>query len=462
MLTARSDVHVHFVGIGGIGMSGIAEILLSLGYKVSGSDCSKSSTVEKLQAMGATVHLGHQSENVEGATVLVFSSAIKDDNPEIVQAKENRIPIMRRAEMLAELMRLKKGIAIAGTHGKTTTTSMLATILQESQYEPTYIIGGIVENLKGHAKVGTGEYLVAEADESDGSFLLLNPIMSVITNIDNDHLDHYGSEDELHNAFLEFANSIPFYGLCSLNYHDPIIKSLFSEMRKPWVTFGIYEIDPGADFEARNIKYEGTRSKYDLYYMGEKKVEISLAIPGEHNVLNSLGAISIAYKMGLSFDLIAESIKKFNGVGRRFQTLFENSKAQVIDDYGHHPTEICSTLRATRSCFPDRKLTVFFEPHRFTRTKDCWDEFLHCFNFADRVFLKPIYPASEDPIAGITSKRLAKDINALHPGLVELLEEADEMYDHLDKLVEEDTVIVTLGAGAIGRRIREWVQKKNS
>ncbi|TNE98949.1 MAG: UDP-N-acetylmuramate--L-alanine ligase [Deltaproteobacteria bacterium] len=443
-------------------MSGIAEILLCLGYKVSGSDASRSSTVEKLEAMGATVHLGHKAENVKGATVLVYSSAIRQDNPEIVQAKENRIPIMRRAEMLAELMRLKKGIAIAGTHGKTTTTSMLATILQESKYEPTYIIGGIVENLKGHAKVGTGEYLVAEADESDGSFLLLHPIMSVITNIDNDHLDHYGSEEALHEAFLEFANSVPFYGVCSLNFHDRTIKRLFKEMRKPWVTFGISEIETGADFEARDIKYEGTKTRYDLYYKGEKQVEVSLAIPGEHNVLNSLGAISIAYNMGLSFELIANSIKKFNGVGRRFQTLFENNKIQIIDDYGHHPTEIKSTLRATRGCFPDRKLTVFFEPHRFTRTKDCWNDFLHCFNYADKVFLKPIYPASEEPISGITSKRLAKDINALHPGLVEILDEADDMYEHLDKLVDEDTIIVTLGAGAIGRRIREWVQKKNS
>lgn len=462
MLTARSDVHVHFVGIGGIGMSGIAEILLALGYKVSGSDCSKSATVEKLQSMGAEVYLGHKAENVKGATVLVYSSAIKQDNPEIVQAKENRIPIMRRAEMLAELMRLKKGIAIAGTHGKTTTTSMLATILQESKYEPTYIIGGIVANLKGHAKVGSGEYLVAEADESDGSFLLLNPIMSVITNIDNDHLDHYGSEEELHNSFLEFANSIPFYGLCSLNYHDQNIKSLFDEMRKPWVTFGITEIEEGADFEARDIKYEGTKSRYDLYFKGEKQVEINLAIPGEHNVLNSLGAISIAYNMGLSFQLIADSIKKFDGVGRRFQTLYENKQSQIIDDYGHHPTEILSTLRATRSCFPERKITVFFEPHRYTRTKDCWNDFLHCFNFADKVFLKPIYPASEEPISGITSKRLAKDINALHPDLVEILEEADDMYEQLDKLVDEDNIIVTLGAGAIGRRIREWVAKKNS
>lgn len=443
-------------------MSGIAEILLSLGYKVSGSDASRASTVEKLEAMGATVHLGHKAENVKGATVLVYSSAIRQDNPEIVQAKENRIPIMRRAEMLAELMRLKKGIAIAGTHGKTTTTSMLATILQESKYEPTYIIGGIVENLKGHAKVGTGEYLVAEADESDGSFLLLHPIMSVITNIDNDHLDHYGSENALHEAFLEFANSVPFYGVCSLNFHDRTIKRLFKEMRKPWVTFGISEIEAGADFEARDIKYEGTKTRYDLHYKGERQVEVSLAIPGEHNVLNSLGAISIAYNMGLSFELIANSIKKFNGVGRRFQTLFENDKIQIIDDYGHHPTEIKSTLRATRGCFPDRKLTVFFEPHRFTRTKDCWNDFLHCFNYADKVFLNPIYPASEEPISGITSKRLAKDINALHPGLVEILDEADDMYEHLDKLVDEDTIIVTLGAGAIGRRIREWVQKKNS
>ncbi|MCO4792933.1 MAG: UDP-N-acetylmuramate--L-alanine ligase [Bacteriovoracaceae bacterium] len=462
MLTARSDVHVHFIGIGGIGMSGIAEILLALGYQVSGSDCSASATVEKLRGMGAEVFIGHKKENVKDATVLVYSSAIRESNPEIVEAKEKRIPIMRRAEMLAELMRLKKGIAIAGTHGKTTTTSLLATILQESKYEPTYIIGGIVDNLKGHAKVGSGEYLIAEADESDGSFLLLNPIMSVITNIDNDHLDHYGTEENLHASFLEFANKIPFYGLCSLNYHDENIKSLFKEMKKPWVTFGISEIEKGADFEARNIKYVGTKSVFDLYYKDEKKVEITLAIPGEHNVLNALGAISIAYNMGLSFEKIANSISKFNGVGRRFQTLFENEKSQIVDDYGHHPTEIKSTLKAARSCFPDKKLIVFFEPHRYTRTKDCWNEFLHCFNYADEVFLNPIYPASEDPIGGISSERLAKDINTLHPELVKLIKDEKHMFNSLDTLVLEESVIVTLGAGSIGKRIREWVSKQKS
>lgn len=330
MIVAGSGVRVHFIGIGGIGMSGIAEILLTLGYEVSGSDCSDSSTTHKLQSLGAKIFIGHTGTNVDDATVVIYSSAIKHSNPEIVSAKENNIPLMRRAEMLAELMRLKKGIAIAGTHGKTTTTSLLATILQESQYDPTYIIGGIVDNLNGHAKVGKGEFLIAEADESDGSFLMLNPIMSVITNIDNDHLDHYGSEEELHGAFVEFANRVPFYGLCSLNFHDEKTKKLIKKMRKPWVTFGISDIEEGADFEAKNIRYKGTTVRFDIYHKGEFGSEIVLAIPGEHNVLNALGAISIAYNMGLTFDEISTSIAKFNGVGRRFKLCLKTSIQKLL------------------------------------------------------------------------------------------------------------------------------------
>ena len=452
MFNPLKDIKVHFIGIGGIGMSGIAEVLLSLGYKVSGSDISESATVAKLRRLGAEVYIGHKSENVADATVMVYSSAIDDTNPEVIIAKANRLPIMRRAEMLAELMRLKKGLAIAGTHGKTTTTSFLATILQESKYDPTYIIGGIVKNLDGHAKVGKGEFLVAEADESDGSFLLLNPIMSVVTNIDNDHMDHYGDEATLLKSFTQFINKVPFYGLTALNANDERLMALTKDVKKPWVTFGV---DTKADFEARNIRYEGNLAIYDLFYADEKQIEIKITIPGKHNIQNSLGAIALAYNMGVPFEDIASSIIKFDGVGRRFQTLFTENSFEIIDDYAHHPTEIDVTLRAMKETRPDKKIVVVFEPHRYSRTRDCWDAFLHCFNSADTVYISPIYPASEQPIAGIESDRLIADINKLHPDLVQKLDAVENINVIIDKYKKENVTFVTLGAGSIGRIIRE-------
>jgi UDP-N-acetylmuramate--alanine ligase len=451
MFNPRKDIKVHFIGIGGIGMSGIAEVLLSLGYKVSGSDIAESATVKKLKGLGAEVHLGHKSENLNDATVVVYSSAIDDTNPEIILAKAKRLPIMRRAEMLAELMRLKYGLAIAGTHGKTTTTSFLATILQESQYDPTYIIGGIVKNLEGHAKVGKGEFLVAEADESDGSFLLLNPIMSVVTNIDNDHMDHYGDEGTLLDSFREFVNKVPFYGLNALNAHDERLMAMTPEIKKPWVTFGI---DTKADFEARNIKYVTNVATYDLFHKGKKAIEITINIPGKHNILNSLGAIALAYNMGVSFEKIASSIIKFDGVGRRFQTLKTKGDFEIIDDYAHHPTEIDTTLKTMKETRPDKKLVVVFEPHRYSRTKDCWDNFLHCFNHADEVYISPIYPASEKPIPGIETDRLISDINHLHPSLVQKLSDIKELDTIVKKYENDNVTLVTLGAGSIGRAIR--------
>lgn len=452
MFNPLKDIKVHFIGIGGIGMSGIAEVLLSLGYKVSGSDISESATVEKLRRLGAEVFIGHKTENITDATVMVYSSAIDDTNPEVIAAKAKRLPIMRRAEMLAELMRLKKGLAIAGTHGKTTTTSFLATILQESKYDPTYIIGGVVKNLDGHAKVGKGEFLVAEADESDGSFLLLNPIMSVVTNIDNDHMDHYGDEATLLESFTEFINKVPFYGLTALNANDERLMALTKEVKKPWVTFGV---EVKADFEARNIRYEGNLAIYDLYYKDEKKIEIKITIPGKHNIQNSLGAIALAYNMGVTFEEIASSIIKFDGVGRRFQTLFEEKQFEIIDDYAHHPTEIDVTLKAMRETRPDKKIIVVFEPHRYSRTRDCWDAFLHCFNAADTVYISPIYPASEKPISGIESDRLISDINKLHPELVEKLDDINNIDEVISKYKNDNVTLVTLGAGSIGRIIRE-------
>ncbi len=461
MFTIRKDVKIHFIGIGGIGMSGIAEVLVSMGYQVSGSDASESPRVEKLRSLGAEIYIGHNTENLKNVTVLVYSSAINDKNPEMVQAKIDDIPIMRRAEMLAELMRLKYGMAIGGTHGKTTTTSFLATILQESQFDPTYIIGGIVKNLDGHAKVGKGKWLVAEADESDGSFLLLDPIMSVVTNIDNDHLDHYGNEENLFEAFNEFCNKVPFYGMTALNAHDDRLMKIKVNMKKPSVTFGIgKELDELADFEARELTYSPFGSHFDLYHAGEKKVKIDINLPGRHNVLNSLGAIALAYNMGVAFDLIAESIKKFDGVGRRFQLIPNNINIEVIDDYGHHPTEIHTTIKTVKDTRPDSKVVVIFEPHRYSRTRDCWNDFLHCFNTADELYLAPIYPASEKEIPGISSARLIEDINKLHPNFAKVMGSINELGSVIESFKGQNVSVVTLGAGSIGRTVRTWAEKK--
>lgn len=455
MLNATFDAKLHFIGIGGIGMSGIAEVLLSLGYKVSGSDISESANVQRLRDKGAQIYIGHKVENIKDATVVVYSSAVTDENPEMRGAKDGNIPIMRRAEMLAELMRLKYGIAIAGTHGKTTTTSFLATILQGSDYDPTYIIGGIVKNLDGHAKVGKGEFLVAEADESDGSFLLLNPMMSVVTNIDNDHMNHYGTEAKLLDCFEEFINKVPFYGICALNAHDDRLMDMVKRIKKPFTTFAIGdELKSGADFEARDVKIKEISSVFNLYYKGEKTVEITINLPGTHNILNALGAIAIAHRMGVSFELIAKSIKEFESVGRRFQILHKTPDAEIIDDYGHHPTEIAVTLKTIRDTRKGKVIAIF-EPHRFSRTRDCWNEFLHCFNSADELYLSPIYPASEKPIPGIESERLVQDINKLHPGFAKHISSLDEM----DKVIKANkgASFAVMGAGSIGRKIREWV-----
>lgn len=446
---------LHFIGIGGIGMSGIAEVLLSMGYQVSGSDIADSANTEKLRSLGAKIYIGHKTENANDASVIIYSSAVKDDNPEMILARAKNLPTMRRAEMLAELMRLKYGLAIAGTHGKTTTTSFLATILQASNYDPTYIIGGIVKNLNGHAKVGKGEFLVAEADESDGSFLLLNPIMSVVTNIDNDHMDHYGSEENLVAAFEQFINKVPFYGMSSLNAHDDRLMEMVKRIKKPFCTFGIgEELINKADFEARNLKLAPSSTTYDLYVHGEFKGNVLIHLPGRHNVLNSLGAISVACRMGIDINTIITAIKSFDGVGRRFQQLFKSDDLEVIDDYGHHPTEIMTTLKTLRETREGRVICVF-EPHRYTRTRDCWNQFLHCFNYVDKVYIAPIYAASEKQIEGIQSDILVADINKIHPRLAEYI----PSLENLDKVILENkgATIATLGAGSIGKKIREWV-----
>ena len=461
MFKFSNKLNIHLIGIGGIGMSGIAEVLLANNIAVSGSDLGESPRTERLESLGAKVFIGHNEKNIEDASIIVFSSAISTENPEYSKAVKENIPLMRRAEMLAELMKLKKGIAIAGTHGKTTTTSFLSTILEESKFDPTYIIGGIVSNLKGHAKVGKGEFLVAEADESDGSFLLLNPIMSLITNIDNDHIDHYGSFEKLKESFLNFANNIPFYGCCSLNIHDENIRSIRPFIKRPVVTFGISDGTPIADFEARDVEVNGHQTQYKLFFNGEYKIDIKILLPGRHNILNSLGAISLAVQMGVSFEKIKDSISKFVGVGRRFDKLFEKDRLTVIDDYGHHPTEIMTTLNTAKNIYKERRIICVFEPHRYTRTQKCWDEFLRCFNDADELFLGPIYPASEDPIEGITSDILKREINKTNKDFCKYERKIEDIFNSLEKRTSEDLVVIALGAGSIGKKVKLWAEKLN-
>jgi UDP-N-acetylmuramate--alanine ligase len=459
MFRNKEKTRVHFIGIGGIGMSGIAKVLLNQGYSVSGSDLAAGEIVQQLKSLGAKTFLGHSANNVEGVSVAVYSSAVDRTNPEVQRAIELGIPLIRRAEMLAELMRTKYGLAVAGTHGKTTTTSILATILHECGFDPTYVIGGVVSNLGGHASVGKGEFLVAEADESDGSFLLLSPVMSVITNIDNDHLDFYKNSENLLKAFEEFANKIPFYGLCALNAHDPKCMMVRDHLKRPHVTFGIAgEPSFKADILAVGPQYRSDGTRFRLFVKEKFVADIDLHAPGKHNVLNALGAIALAGELEIPWGKIAVAVSKFNGVDRRLQVLFNSGDLEIIDDYAHHPTAVkmvLSQIRATHA----GKIVVIFEPHRFTRTQNSWKEFLHCFTDADEAWLSPIYPASEKAIAGINSEGLVEDINRSHPGLARHLSSLDEVPAMLRENRNGKTIFVALGAGSIGRKIRQYVEE---
>ncbi len=456
MLGWLKTTKLHFIGIGGIGMSGIAEVLLDLGYNVSGSDLNPSAVIENLQKKGAEIFIGHKSANVEGATLIVYSSAIDHQNPEFVRATELEIPMIRRAEMLAELMRLKFGIAVAGSHGKTTTTSLIATIFQEARLDATHIIGGIVRNLGGNAKKGDGQYLIAEADESDGSFLLLNPIMAAVTNIDDDHLDHYGSRDKIVDAFVEFVNRLPFYGRVALNANDASSLAVKSRVKRPVVWYGIEVENEVSDYVARDVKLSASGSEFDLFYKGEKVSRFKTHLMGMHNVSNTLAAISLSHEAGLEWDIIQKGLLSFQGVGRRLEKLYEKESFLVFDDYGHHPTEIKATISTLRRVDP-RPLCVIFEPHRYSRTQNFWDEFQDCFEGADEIFMTPIYAASESPIPGITSEALVNAMKGKGKKAI-LLPSLDHMKEIIDSKKESSCVLVTLGAGAISKKIKEIIK----
>lgn len=450
----RKFRHIHMVGIGGAGMSGIAEVLINLGYEVSGSDMSDSAVVRHLRGLGAQVAVGHAAENVAGAQVLVRSTAIADDNPELAEARRRNIAIIPRAEMLAELMRLRRGVAIAGTHGKTTTTSLTASIFDDAGLDPTVIIGGRLNAYGTNAHLGHGEYLIAEADESDGSFLCLLPIINVVTNVDEDHLDHYKTREGIDDAFVRFMNNVPFYGMNIVCGDDAGVRALLHRVRRPVLTYGFAE-----DNRLRAVPLEnGPRNHFAVLFDGQRLGEIRLPQPGRHNILNALAAIGASMQADISFDSCARGLARFGGVGRRFEFKGEREGVTVVDDYGHHPTEIAATLATARQVFPGRRLVVAFQPHRFTRTQAHFGEFCKVFDTADLLLLTEIYAASEKPIPGVSGQSLTQGVRQVSGTPVEYFQTLGELCAALPGILKEGDVLLTLGAGSITRVGPAWLE----
>lgn len=439
--------HIHLVGIGGIGMSGIAELLLNLDYFISGSDLRKTEVTEHLSDLGGKIFLGHRPQNINGADVVVFSSAVKGDNPEIVEARERSIPVIPRAEMLAELMRLKYGIAVAGSHGKTTTTSMVASILTEGGFDPTVVIGGRLNIWGGsNARLGRSDFLVAEADESDGSFLALSPSIAVVSNIDHEHIDFYRSMDNLRKTFIDFINKIPFYGRAILCVDDKEVQGLIPKLTKSYLTYGL---NPQSDIRASGISKEGLNTTFDVIFKSRLAGNVTISIPGEHNILNALAAVGVGLELDIDFKYIREGLKNSGGLKRRFEIKDERGGILFLDDYGHHPTEIMATLSATKECWPDRRLVVVFQPHRFTRTRDLYDKFVISFNQADSLIISPLYRAGEEPIPGVDSRALYQGIrNHGHRAVTYCDSTEDTISELLDQIRPGD-IVLTLGAGDI-------------
>ncbi|NWG30546.1 MAG: UDP-N-acetylmuramate--L-alanine ligase [Rhodocyclaceae bacterium] len=446
---------VHFVGIGGAGMSGIAEVLANQGFEVSGSDLAESATTRRLRDLGVRVAIGHAAENIANADAVVVSTAVKDDNPEVVAARARHLPVVPRAQMLAELMRLKQGIAIAGTHGKTTTTSLTASCLAEAGLDPTFVIGGRLNSAGSNARLGSGEFLVAEADESDASFLFLSPVIAVVTNIDADHMDTYGHDfGRLKQAFVDFLHRLPFYGVAVLCIDDPHVREILPRIAKQVVTYG-FAAD--ANIRAENVRAEDGRMRFDCVRSNGtlSRLAVTLNLPGEHNVRNALAAIAVATEVGCGDTAILKALAEFTGVGRRFQRYGEvnlpaGGHFTLIDDYGHHPTEMAATLAAARGAFPGRRIVVAFQPHRYTRTRDCFEDFVRVLSNADAVLLTEVYAAGEAPIVAADGRTLARALRVagkVEPVFVENI--ADLPQAILDTARDGD-VVITLGAGSIG------------
>lgn len=436
---------VHFVGIGGIGMSGIAEVLLNLGYPVSGSDLKSSPSTERLTKLGAKVGISHRVEHVQDVDVVVISSAVRDDNPEVVEATRLQIPIIPRAEMLAELMRLKYGIAVAGSHGKTTTTSMIAVLLDSAGLDPTMVIGGRIAALGGNAKLGGSDLMVVEADESDRSFLQLSPVLAIVTGIDYEHMEAYRDMDDLETAFVDFVNEVPFYGASILCLDEERVQDILPRVRRRHVTYGF---SSQADISAQDVRLEGAGSRFELKLSGKSVGEVRLQIPGRVNVLNSLAAIGVGLELGLELDQIRSGLESFSGVDRRFQVKADAAGILVVDDYGHHPTEIRATLATAKDAFA-RRTVVIFQPHRYSRVEALFEEFCRAFHQADVLVVTEIYPAGEEPRPGVSGERLAEGIKEHGHRHVRFVSEVDDVPEALRGTLEEGDLVLTLGAGSV-------------
>jgi UDP-N-acetylmuramate--alanine ligase len=451
--------HVHFVGIGGIGMSGLAEILRTLEFDVSGSDLKPNENTRRLEGLGVRIRLGHADANVEGADVVVYSSAIDPRNPEIARARTLEIPIIPRAEMLAELMRTRYAVTIAGSHGKTTTTSLVATVLRAAGLDPTVVVGGKVNALGSNARLGEGDLFVAEADESDGSFLKLTPTIAVVTNIDAEHLDHYGTHERVKEAFVQHTNKVPFYGLCVVCLDHPSVQEILPRIERRHVTYGISR---QANYNARNPSYEGLSTHFDAYRRGESLGRFAVQMPGAHNVLNALAVIAVADELEVPLDVTRDAIASFHGVQRRFTVLGtpaherdgKRGDVMIVDDYGHHPAEIEATLDAAQRGF-DRRVVVAFQPHRYSRTKHLFDEFTRAFNKADVLFVTEVYPAGEKPIEGATGEALAEAIRAHGHHAVTYVHDKKRVAQALRDVVRPGDIVIALGAGDINASARE-------
>jgi UDP-N-acetylmuramate--alanine ligase len=446
----RPFQHIHFIGIGGIGMSGIAEVLANLGFRVSGSDQKKSEVTDRLEALGVEVTEGHAAENVGDAHVVVRSTAVRDDNPEITEARRQSIPVIPRAEMLAELMRMKPySVAVAGSHGKTTTTSMVATVLGTAGLDPTFVVGGIVRSYRSNARLGKSELMVVEADESDRSFLMLTPMIAVVTNIDREHMDYYHDMEDVRKCFADFVNKVPFYGAAVLCLDDPHVQAVIPKVERRRITYGL---SAQADISAHEITYDNSFGSSFIVWRGiEVLGPVSLRVPGKHNVYNSLGAIAVGLELDVPFEKIAEALGEFTGADRRFQFKGEEKGITVVDDYGHHPTEIKATLSAARIGAPNRRIVVLFQPHRYSRTNDLMDEFASAFNNADVLLMTDIYAASETPIEGVNAEVLTGRIKSYGHKNAEYIGDLVGSAERLAEIVREGDLVITLGAGSVHR-----------
>lgn len=450
--------HIHFVGIGGVGMSGIAEVLLDLGYRVSGSDVSRSRTTQRLAEAGAELYHRHHSGNLGNADVVVYSTAIDHGNPELEAARLRKIPVVSRAEMLGEVMRFKKGIAITGTHGKTTTTSLVSTLLINAGTDPTFIVGGVINSTNTNSRLGSGEFLVAEADESDASFLHLQPLIAVVTNIDRDHMETYeGKVENLEQTYVDFLHNLPFYGLAILCIDDPGVRHILHRLNRSFVTYGFSD---DADFKASQFSQAGRESAFAVSYNGQPIGGFKLALPGRHNVLNALAVIAAGFRLDVAPAVIRSALSEFEGISRRFEAVgeiqFAGHTVELIDDYAHHPSEIEVTLRAARDCWPQRRVVVVFQPHRYSRTRDLFDEFVQILSSVPALVITEVYAAGEEPIPGFDGKALSDAIRK-GAGTLEFAETLDELNDILPKMTRQDDVVITMGAGNISQFAAELV-----